>query len=112
MKKFIYLIAIALFTFGGYAQTLNKADLAETTKTTAYNISKELNFNDNQAMFLYRAVLSTAQSRKRAKEQLADDPEKLKSANKKVDEAFDRMLNAKFSETEVASIKELLKKEK
>lgn len=111
MKSIVYLAFIVLTSLGVYAQENSQQEMAETTKALATKISQELNFDDDETLYLYRALYSTEQTRKRAKEQLGSDPDVLNATNEKIEQSFYKMLTAKFSENEIASIKQLVAKE-
>lgn len=111
MKSIIYIAFIALTTFGVYAQDNSQQEMAETTKALATKISQELSFDDSETLYLYRALYSTEQTRKRAQEQLTENPEELNATNEKIEQSFYKMLTAKFSENEIASIKQMVAKE-
>lgn len=110
MKSIIYIAFIALTSIGVYAQDNGETEMAESSKALASKISQELNFDDSETLYLYRAIYSTEKTRLRAKEQLSDNPEQLSATNEKIEKAFHKMLTAKFSESEIASIKQLVGK--
>lgn len=111
MKSIIYIAFIALTTIGVYAQDNSEQEIAESTKALATKISQELNFDDDETLYLYRSLYSIEKTRIRAEEQLSDNPEQLGATNEKIEKTFHKMLSAKFSESEIASIKQLAAKE-
>jgi hypothetical protein len=110
MKSIIYIAFIAFTTIGIYAQENSQQEMAESTKALATKISQELSFDDDKTLYLYRALYSTEKTRLRAQEQLNDNPEQLDATNQKIETTFYKMLSAKFSENEIASIKQLVVK--
>lgn len=108
MKNFFF-IAFILFTAASvYAQDNAKTEIAEATKVLASKISEELNLDDNETLYLQRALYSTEETRVKAKEQLSHDPVQLNAINEKIEQAFHKMLVAKFSKSEISSIKQLI----
>jgi len=110
MKSIIYIAFIVFTTIGVYAQDNGETEMAESSKALATKISQELNFDDNETLYLYRAIYSIEKTRHRAEEQLSDNPEQLSATNQKIKKTFHKMLAAKFSESEIASIKQLVGK--
>jgi hypothetical protein len=110
MKALIYIAFIALTSIGVYAQENTIQELAESTKAEATKISQELNFDDDQALYLYRAIYSTEQSKQRAHDQLEENSPQLQEFEQKIENQFGKMLEAKFSESEIVSIKALMVK--
>lgn len=111
MKSIIYIAIFTIMSFGVNAQEANPKSLAETSKETSMKISQQLNLDDDQSLFLYRAIYSTEMSRVRAEEQLSSEPEQLKATNEKIDKSFVSILKSNFSESEITQIKKLYKKE-
>jgi len=110
MKSILYLAFFLFTSIGVYAQEVTQQSLVESTKETATKISQELNLDDNKTIYLHRAILSTEQTKLRAKEQLGENPEQLEAMVQKINDQFGKMLTAKFTETEITSIKKLIKK--
>jgi hypothetical protein len=111
MKAIIYIAFIALTSIGVYAQENAQQELAESTKVTATKISQELNLDDDQSIYLYRAIYSTEQTKQRALQQLGEDSEQLEEMNEKIDDQFNKMLKAKFSDSQIVNIKQLIAKQ-
>ncbi len=111
MKAIIYIAFIVLTSVGVYGQEINQQNLAESTKETATKISQELNFDDNESLYLYRAIYSTEQTKLKAKQQFGDNTEQLQEMNQKINDQFIKMLTAKFDASEIASIKQMMDKE-
>jgi hypothetical protein len=111
MKSIIYIAFFVLTSVGIYAQEINQQELAQNTKETATKISQELNFDDNESLYLYRAIYSTERTKLKAKQQLGDSAEQLQEMNQKINDQFIKMLSAKFDTSEIASIKQMMNKE-
>lgn len=111
MKSIIYIAFIAFTSMGAFAQNNSEQGIAETTKALATKISQELNFDDDKTLYLYRALYSTEQTRDRAEQQLGAEPEKLEETYEEINNSFNKMLTMKFSENEIAGIKQIMKKQ-
>ncbi len=112
MKVFFYIALFLITSVGVYGQENTQQSISESSKATAAKVSEELNFDDSESMYLWRAIYSTEQSKQRAAQQLAEQSEQLKEMNKKIDDQFVKMLKAKFSDTEIVSIQQILDKQK
>lgn len=110
MKSFIYFAFVVLTTVGVYAQQTSQQKLMETTKAQAAEISQELNFDDDQAFYLHRVIYSTEETKIRFRDKFSGSEEDMKKLNTKVDEQLEKMLAAKFTETEISKIVDLLGK--
>ena len=105
MKSIIYLACFILFGASAFAQDINFEKISETSKEISTKISQELNFDDDRSHLLHRAIYSTKLSYRRAEHHLGDNPEKLKAAKDKIDEAFPKYLSNNFSRDKVTSSK-------
>lgn len=111
MKTIIYIAFIALTSIGVYAQESTQQELSESSKALALKVSQELNFDDNQTLYLQRAIYSTKQTKQRVRQQFGSNTSEYKDAEKKIDNQFVKMLKGKFNESEIATIKEFVAKE-
>lgn len=111
MKSVIYLAIISLTTIGVYAQDRNQDKIQESAKAIATKIGQELNFDDNKTLYLYKVLNSTGHTRQKAKQQLSSRPYELEETYRKIKDTFRKMLSLKFSEAEIADIKQLVARE-
>lgn len=110
MKYFYILLFFVFSTIGVSAQNFAQ-ELNDSAKVLAEKISTELNIDDEQQLYLQRAIYSTKLSEKRANDQFASNPDMLEESTTKIQEAFDKMLQLKFDANQITAIKGLISAE-
>lgn len=96
-------------SLGIYAQDTDLLHIAEESKQTSIDISKELNFDQHKSMLLHRAIYANARSVYRAEQQMANEPKKLAATKDKISKTFDKILAPNFTDLEIDKINRLMK---
>jgi len=110
MKSFLYVAVACFFTLSVYSQNSNKDSIEEYAEKLSTSVSQELNFDDGERLYLYKALYAIEQTRRKTQGKPYSNPDELKSDNLKIDKTFERMLSVKFSDSEIVAINQLIAK--
>ncbi len=109
--KYLYIILFFAFTTISVSAQTDVNELYENTKELATKISSELNINEDNQLYLHRAIYSTELSKERALKQYSENPEMLESTNLQIQESFNKILEVKFDASQISAIKGLISAE-
>ena len=106
--KYLYIIIFFVFSTVGVSAQIDANELYDSTKELATKISSELNINEENQIYLQRALYSTELSKQRALKQYSENPEMLESTNLQIQESFNSLLELKFNASQISAIKDLI----